>query len=75
MNLGKVHDLHDSAPAARTGQILRGAFRRGDFTCRRTIREADLVNFISVTGMLEEIFIDETHCGAMSAGAVPGALT
>lgn len=44
-------------------------------TFRRTIREADLVNFISATGMLEEIFIDATHSGAMSAGAVPGALT
>jgi 3-hydroxybutyryl-CoA dehydratase len=44
-------------------------------TFRRTIREADLVNFISVTGMLEEIFIDATPSGAMSAGAVPGALT
>jgi acyl dehydratase len=44
-------------------------------TFRRTIREADLVNFISATGMLEEIFIDVTHSGAMSAGAVPAALT
>jgi 3-hydroxybutyryl-CoA dehydratase len=44
-------------------------------TFRRTIREADFVNFISATGMLEEIFIDATHDGAMGGGAVPGALT
>ena len=44
-------------------------------TFRRTIREADFVNFISATGMFEEIFIDATHDGAMGAGAVPSALT
>jgi 3-hydroxybutyryl-CoA dehydratase len=44
-------------------------------TFRRTIREADLVNFISVTGMFEEIFIDAEHEGAMGGGAVPSALT
>jgi acyl dehydratase len=44
-------------------------------TFRRTIREADLVNFISVTGMFEEIFIDASHGGAMGSGAVPSALT
>ena len=30
-------------------------------TLRRTLTETDLVNFISVTGMLEAIFIDKTH--------------
>jgi len=44
-------------------------------TFARTIREADLVNFISCTGMLEEIFIDATHGGAMGGNAVPAALT
>ena len=45
-------------------------------TFRRTITETDLVNFISVTGMLEAIFIDATYeHGAMGGRAVPGALT
>lgn len=44
-------------------------------TFRRTIRESDLVNFIGVTGMVEEIFIDATFEGAMGGRAVPGALT
>lgn len=45
-------------------------------TFRRTITEADLVNFISVTGMLEELFIDTTHdAGAIGGRLVPAALT
>ena len=45
-------------------------------TYRRTITETDLVNFISVTGMLEAIFIDAHYeQAAMSGRAVPGALT
>jgi 3-hydroxybutyryl-CoA dehydratase len=44
-------------------------------TRRRTITEADLVNFVSVTGMLEPIFIDVTHEGAMAGRPVPAALT
>lgn len=45
-------------------------------TFRRTITETDLVNFISVTGMLEAIFIDANYKGAAMAGRpVPGALT
>jgi len=45
-------------------------------TIRRTITETDLVNFISVTGMLEAIFIDAEFEGAAMAGrAVPAALT
>jgi len=45
-------------------------------TLRRTITETDLVNFISVTGMLEAIFID-AHCphAAMKGRPVPAALT
>ena len=30
-------------------------------TFRRTVTETDLVNFVSVTGMLEVIFIDATY--------------
>jgi 3-hydroxybutyryl-CoA dehydratase len=45
-------------------------------TIRRTITETDLVNFISVTGMLEAIFIDAEFEGAAISGrAVPAALT
>jgi 3-hydroxybutyryl-CoA dehydratase len=45
-------------------------------TFRRTLTEADLINFISVTGMLEELFIDVEHGGGAMAGrVVPAALT
>jgi 3-hydroxybutyryl-CoA dehydratase len=45
-------------------------------TLRRTITETDLVNFISVTGMLEAIFIDANYPhGAMKGRPVPAALT
>jgi 3-hydroxybutyryl-CoA dehydratase len=45
-------------------------------TFRRTITETDLVNFISVTGMLEAIFIDaEFDGGAIPGRPIPAALT
>jgi len=44
-------------------------------TYKRTITETDLVNFISVTGMLEVIFIDTTYAGAVAGRMVPAALT
>ena len=44
-------------------------------TFRRTVTETDLVNFISVTGMLEQIFVDADHGGAMGGRPVPAALT
>jgi acyl dehydratase len=45
-------------------------------TYRRTVTETDLVNFISVTGMLEMIFIDsEGAASAIGGRPVPGALT
>lgn len=45
-------------------------------TWNRTITEADLVNFIGVTGMVEAIFIDATFdAGAIRGRPVPGALT
>ena len=45
-------------------------------TFRRTVTETDLVNFISVTGMLEAIFIDsEGATGAIGGRPVPAALT
>jgi len=44
-------------------------------TFRRTLTETDLVNFISVTGMLEAIFVDAEHGGVMGGRPVPAALT
>lgn len=44
-------------------------------THRRTVTEADLVNFIGATGMLELIFTDAEHGGAMGGRPVPAALT
>ncbi|ARP94860.1 MaoC family dehydratase [Bordetella genomosp. 13] len=45
-------------------------------TVRRTITETDIVNFISVTGMLETIFTDATFdSGAIGGRPAPGALT
>ena len=44
-------------------------------TFRRTITETDLVNFISVTGMLEPIFFDTAYQGAIAGRPVPAALT
>lgn len=45
-------------------------------TINRTITEADLVNFINATGMVEMIFTDVTYSeqGAISGRPVPGAL-
>ena len=37
--------------------------------------ETDLVSFVSVTGMLEPVFVDATHEGAMGPRPVPAALT
>lgn len=45
-------------------------------TFRRSITEADLVNFINATGMLEAIFIEDGYeGGAIRGRPVPGALT
>lgn len=45
-------------------------------TIKRTLTETDLVNFISVTGMLETIFIDATfEAGSIQGRFVPAALS
>jgi 3-hydroxybutyryl-CoA dehydratase len=44
-------------------------------TSRRTVTEADLVAFISATGMLERIFTDAEHRNAIGGRPVPAALT
>ncbi len=49
-------------------------------TMRRTITETDIINFVSVTGMLEEMFVDATFQaedrGAIGGGRfAPAALT
>lgn len=52
----------------RVGQRFR--------TYRRTVTETDLVNFISVTGMLEMIFIEaDGAASAIGGRPVPAALT
>jgi acyl dehydratase len=52
----------------QVGQMFR--------TYRRTVTETDLVNFISVTGMLEMIFIDAKGAADGIGGRpVPAALT
>jgi len=63
-------------------QLGRGAYWQGlevggkGKTFRRTITEADLVAFISATGMLEVLFVDTTYAGgAVSGRLVPAALT
>jgi len=44
-------------------------------TRRRLVTESDLVGFIGVTGMLEELFIDPDHGGIIAGRLVPAALT
>jgi 3-hydroxybutyryl-CoA dehydratase len=44
-------------------------------TSRRTVTETDLVCFISVTGILEPIFTDAAHQGAIGGRPILAALT
>lgn len=44
-------------------------------TFRRTVTEADLVGFVTLTGMLEPLFIDATEGGILGQRPVPAALT
>lgn len=44
-------------------------------TRRRLVTEADLVGFIGVTGMLEDLFVDPGHGGVIEGRLVPAALT
>jgi acyl dehydratase len=44
-------------------------------TFRRTVTEADLVGFVTLTGMLEPLFTDATEAGALGPRPVPAALT
>lgn len=67
----------DSLPVMGKGptweQLTPGMAGR---TLRRTVTEADLVNFIGVTGMTEAIFIDADYPGkAIPGRLVPAALT
>ena len=56
------------SPRTKVGERYR--------TINRTITETDLVNFISVTGMLETIFIDATfEAGTIKGRFVPAALS
>lgn len=61
----------NAAPIAQLGQGYYWqdlAVGQRFHTFRRTVTETDIVNFISVTGMLETIFIDATY----AHGAIPG---
>ena len=42
---------------------------------RRTVTEADLIGFVTLTGMLEPLFIDATEAGALGPRPIPAALT
>jgi acyl dehydratase len=44
-------------------------------TFRRTVTEADLIGFVTLTGMLEPLFVDATASGALGPRPVPAALT
>jgi acyl dehydratase len=44
-------------------------------TFGRTITEADLVQFATLTGMVDSTFLDATRVGPMGGRPVPGALT
>ncbi|MCW3834492.1 MaoC/PaaZ C-terminal domain-containing protein [Sphingomonas canadensis] len=54
-------------------QDMRPGARYRTYT--RTITEADLVAFVTLTGMIDSAFLDATIAGAMGARPVPGALT
>ena len=42
---------------------------------RRTVTEADLIGFVTLTGMQEPLFVDATLDGALGPRPVPAALT
>lgn len=68
---------HDMLPHIHRGfywqELVVGPMGR---TYGRTVTETDLVNFISVTGMLEVIFIDaDSPHAAIGGRLVPAALT
>jgi acyl dehydratase len=44
-------------------------------TYTRTVTEADLVGFATLTGMVDSTFLDATIAGPMGRRPVPGALT
>ena len=73
------HDIMNESDEIR--QLGRGAYWQQlevgarSKTFRRTVTEADLVAFISATGMLEVLFTDATYTGAVSGRLVPAALT
>ncbi|MDX9698213.1 MAG: MaoC family dehydratase N-terminal domain-containing protein [Rhodocyclaceae bacterium] len=68
---------HDEVPTLAPGFYWQDLSVGQRFrTLRRTLTETDLVNFISVTGMLEAIFIDANYeHGAIKGRPVPAALT
>lgn len=69
--------MHDEIPLLGQGLFWQELEQGQRFrTFRRTVTEADLINFIGVTGQTEVIFIDADYPGAIKGGRpVPSALT
>ena len=72
-----THTMDHAAPRLGQGFVWQDLQVGQRFrTFRRTVTESDLVQFITVTGMLKAIFIEEGYeGGAMRGRPVPGALT
>jgi 3-hydroxybutyryl-CoA dehydratase len=72
----EAQPLQDSIPLAGRGEYWQDlVLGRKQRTFRRTVTETDLINFVSVTGMQEAIFIDVDHAGVLGGRVVPAALT
>ncbi len=69
------------AETQRARQLGRGLFWQDMHagatfrTFTRTITETDLVAFVTLTGMIDSVFLDATFAGPMGGRPVPGALT
>lgn len=80
---GAWHSQETAVPNSSSGTLLGQGLFWQDLqvgqrfrTLHRTVTEADLVNFIGVTGQYEVMFIDATFEGAIKgARPVPAALT
>jgi acyl dehydratase len=68
--------MHDTPPLLGQGFHWQDLAEGQRFrTFHRTVTEADLVGFVSVTGMQEPLFVDATLAGALGPRPVPAALT
>ena len=73
--------MPSEAPAKGDTQLGQGLFWQdmqvgARFrTYARTITETDLVTFVTLTGMVDSVFLDATKVGPMGRRPAPGALT